>query len=92
MVTVGGPCPADLASATGLGQCIVGGDGAGGIRIMQADPRIAVSGRLLLDWHDMVPPGFSLRLPGRPRPHRRRDPGRSGGRPCGVRGDVRGRP
>ena len=36
------------------------GDGAGGILIVRADPRIAVSGMLLLDWHDAVPPGISL--------------------------------
>ena len=53
-------CPPDLASAAGLGECIVAGDGAGGILIVRADPRIAVSGMLLLGWHDMTPPGFSL--------------------------------
>ncbi len=53
-------CPSDLASAAGLGECTVAGDGAGGILIVRADPRIAVSGMLLLDWHEMVPPGMSL--------------------------------
>ena len=57
-------CPPDLASAAGLGECTVAGDGAGGVLIVRADPRIAVSGRLLLDWHEMVPPGFSLECRG----------------------------
>ena len=57
-------CPPDLASAAGLGECTVAGDGAGGVLVVRADPRIAVSGRLLLDWHEMVPPGFSLECRG----------------------------
>lgn len=57
-------CPPDLASAAGLGECTVAGDGAGGILIVRADPRIAVSGRLLSDWHEMAPAGFSLECQG----------------------------
>jgi hypothetical protein len=57
-------CDPDLASAAGLGECIVAGDGAGGVVIVRADPRIAVSGILLLGWHDMTPPGFSLECRG----------------------------
>ena len=57
-------CPADLASAAGLGECTVTGDGAGGVLVVRADPRIAVNGRLLRDWHEMTPPGFSLECRG----------------------------
>ena len=57
-------CPADLASAVGLGECTVAGDGTGGVLIVRADPRIAVAGMLLLGWHDAVPPGFSLECQG----------------------------
>lgn len=53
-------CTPDLASAAGLGECTVAGDGAGGILVVRADPRIAVEGRLLRDWHELTPPGFSL--------------------------------
>ena len=57
-------CSPDLASAAGLGECTVAGDGAGGVLIVRADPRIAVNGRLLRDWHEMAPPGFSLECRG----------------------------
>lgn len=63
---VGCLCSSDLASAAGLGECTVAGDGLGGIVIVRADPRIAVSGLLLGDWHDLVPPGFSLECQGAP--------------------------
>lgn len=59
-------CPADLLSGTGLGELVVAGDGCGGIVIVRADPRIAIEGRLLRDWHDAAPPGFTLECTGLP--------------------------
>ena len=59
-------CPPDVLPGTGLGECVVAGDGEGGILIVRADPRIAVSGRLLRDWHDAQPPGFALQCSGDP--------------------------
>lgn len=58
--------PRHLVPDTGLGECIVAGDGAGGILIVRADPRIAISGLLLRDWHDGTPPGISLECRGNP--------------------------
>jgi hypothetical protein len=52
-------CPQDLLP--GLGQCIVAGRAGGGLTVVRADPAIAVSGKLLRDWHDAgTPPGISL--------------------------------
>lgn len=59
-------CPSDVLPGTGLGECVVAGDGAGGVLVVRADPRIAVSGLLLRDWHDSRPAPFGLECHGDP--------------------------
>ena len=59
-------CPSDELPGTGLGECVVAGDGEGGVLIVRADPRIAVSGLLLRDWHDGQPGSFTLECHGSP--------------------------
>ena len=57
-------CPRSLVPA-GLGECIIEGScSAGALAIVRADPVIAVSGVLLTDWHDAVPPGVILECQG----------------------------
>lgn len=58
-------CPLNEVPA-GLGKFVVAGDGDGGVVIVRADPRIAVSGRLLLDWHDEAPRFMTLECHGKP--------------------------
>jgi hypothetical protein len=58
--------PPDMLPGTGLGECVVAGDGDGGILIVRADPHIAVSGQLLRDWHDRLPGPFGLECHGDP--------------------------
>src|ERR1700677_4968944 len=59
-------CAPDLLAGTGLGECMVAGDGEGGVVVVRADPRVAVSGVLLRDWHDALPGSFSLECRGDP--------------------------
>jgi hypothetical protein len=56
----------DGASRDGLGECVVEGDGDGGIVIVRADPRVAVSGVLLRDWHEGTPGYITLECAGDP--------------------------
>lgn len=58
-------CPPRKA-LTGLGECVLAGDGDGGVLVVRADPRIAVSGMLLRDWHDGTPACISLECHGDP--------------------------
>lgn len=58
-------CSPDEVPA-GLGQFTVAGDGDGGVVIVRADPRIAVSGRLLRDWHEEAPGFITLECHGEP--------------------------
>lgn len=56
----------DGLSWDGLGECVVEGDGDGGIVIVRADPRVAVSGMLLRDWHEGTPGYIALECLGAP--------------------------
>ncbi len=56
----GALCRPEVAGWAALGECLLTTDTEGSWLVTRADPAIAVSGELLMIWHDKTPEPLSL--------------------------------